>query len=288
MREWLLVLLYGLLTSSASFSCVSAIPLMPIGDLIVVCMSTPVFSVILDKLVLKRPLTLLSVTLCVSIVFGDILVVHPELLTGSGTSGEAGEAEARLPGDDLQRRGAAYLAGVALCLYTAAAVSVSNVVQISVTQPAPSAWTKNHLMVVAGVWSVLLSAAAAATQLSPNRLLSWPAAASLAPLTGALLAASAALTLAALWATASAVALLQHATLVTMLRSTEICISLVTEAVYWGHLPHPLSAVGSILVMLSIVMMSAHDIIILSIESLKKRLRQALFSTEKKKSLEWV
>ena len=80
-------------------------------------------------------------------VFGDLLVVHPELLTRDGTSREA---EARLPGDDLQRRGAAYLAGVALCLYTAAAVSVSNVVQISVTQPAPSAWTKNHLMVVAG------------------------------------------------------------------------------------------------------------------------------------------
>ena len=81
-------------------------------------------------------------------VFGDLLVVHPELLTRDGTSREA---EARLPGDDLQRRGAAYLAGVALCLYTAAAVSVSNVVQISVTQPAPStAWTKDHLMVVAG------------------------------------------------------------------------------------------------------------------------------------------
>ena len=75
-------------------------------------------------------------------------MVHPELLTGSGTSG--GEAEARLPGDDLQRHSATYLAGVALCLYTAAAVSVSNVVQISVTQPAASAWTKDHLMVVAG------------------------------------------------------------------------------------------------------------------------------------------
>ena len=41
-------------------------------------------------------------------------------------------------------------------------------------------------------------------------------------------------------------------------------------------------------VMLSIVMMSAHDIIISSMESLKKRLSQALFSTEKQKSLEWV
>ena len=40
--------------------------------------------------------------------------------------------------------------------------------------------------------------------------------------------------------------------------------------------------------MLSIVMMSAHDIIISSMESLKKRLSQALFSTEKQKSLEWV
>ena len=85
-REWLLVLLYGLLTSSASFSCVSAIPLMPIGDLIVVCMSTPVFSVILDKLVLKRPLTLLSVTLCVLIgdhqqlVRPHLRVVHLQLM----------------------------------------------------------------------------------------------------------------------------------------------------------------------------------------------------------------
>ena len=85
-REWLLVLLYGLLTSSASFSCVSAIPLMPIGDLIVVCMSTPVFSVILDKLVLKRPLTLLSVTLCVLIgdhqqlVLPHLHVVHLQLI----------------------------------------------------------------------------------------------------------------------------------------------------------------------------------------------------------------
>ena len=86
MREWLLVLLYGLLTSSASFSCVSAIPLMPFGDLIVVCMSTPVFSVILDKLVLKRPLTLLSVTLCVLIgdhqqlVLPHLRVVHLQLI----------------------------------------------------------------------------------------------------------------------------------------------------------------------------------------------------------------
>ena len=81
-REWLLVLLYGLLTSSASFSCVSAIPLMPIGDLIVVCMSTPVFSVILDKLVLKRPLTLLSVTLCVLIGGHHQQLVQPHRHVG--------------------------------------------------------------------------------------------------------------------------------------------------------------------------------------------------------------
>ena len=42
------------------------------------------------------------------------------------------------------------------------------------------------------------------------------------------------------------------------------------------------------IMMISIVMMSAHDIILSSMEFLKKKLSKALFSTEKQKSLEWV
>ena len=65
--EYALVCLYGFLTSSATFAVVTALPFMPIGDLIVICMSTPVFSVIFDALINKTQVTLLSVALCVLI-----------------------------------------------------------------------------------------------------------------------------------------------------------------------------------------------------------------------------
>ena len=62
-----LVCLYGLLSSSASFAVVTALPRMPVGDVIVICMSTPVFSIIFSALILKTRLTLLSVALCIFI-----------------------------------------------------------------------------------------------------------------------------------------------------------------------------------------------------------------------------
>ena len=64
---WTLAVLRGLMTSSMSFACIMAVPLMPIGDLIVLCFISPVFSVILEGLILKRPLTILSLSLCVLI-----------------------------------------------------------------------------------------------------------------------------------------------------------------------------------------------------------------------------
>ena len=101
---------------------------------------------------------------------------------------------------------------------------------------------------------------------SPRLLVSAP---------GLALLTSGLLTLAAVWLTVSAVSVLQAPTLVTMIRSTEICLALVTEALYWGHAPHPISALGSLLVnifldlklhinmfcqvMLCIGTMAAHD-----------------------------
>ena len=50
-----------------SFVCVVAVRLMPIGDLIVLAFTSPVFSVVMDAVFLQRRLTLLSVTLCLLI-----------------------------------------------------------------------------------------------------------------------------------------------------------------------------------------------------------------------------
>ena len=66
-RTWLLASLRGFLTASMTFCCVMAVPLMPIGDLVVIAFISPVFSLILECLILKRPLTVLSTILCILI-----------------------------------------------------------------------------------------------------------------------------------------------------------------------------------------------------------------------------
>ena len=67
----------------------------------------------------------------------------------------------------------------------------------------------------AGVWSVVLSLVT--TPLLPNRLVSAPL--SLSPVGGAMLLSTALVTLLAVWWTVTAVAILQHPTLISMLRS---------------------------------------------------------------------
>ena len=58
--------------------------------------------------------------------------------------------------------------------------------------------------------------------------------------------------------------------LVSLPRSTEICISLVTEAVYWASPPGALSAAGSLLVMVCVAAMALHDTILAKIKSIGK------------------
>ena len=67
-RTWLLASLRGFLIASMSFSCVMAVSLMPIGDLVVIAFSSSiVFSLMLECLILKRPLTVLATILCILI-----------------------------------------------------------------------------------------------------------------------------------------------------------------------------------------------------------------------------
>ena len=66
-KRYLLVCVYGILVSTSSFSVTSALPLMPIGDLVVICFTSPIFSVFFDAVILKRKLTILSIVLCMFI-----------------------------------------------------------------------------------------------------------------------------------------------------------------------------------------------------------------------------
>lgn len=67
----MLTSLYGLLMSAAGLTCLAAIPLMPIGDLIVLCFTSPVFAVFFEFLILKRPIKVFTLALCALI--GEIL-----------------------------------------------------------------------------------------------------------------------------------------------------------------------------------------------------------------------
>ena len=64
LSQWLKISLYGLLMSSLTLGSLAAIPLMPIGDLIVLCFTSPVFALFFEFLILKRPVRVLSVFLC--------------------------------------------------------------------------------------------------------------------------------------------------------------------------------------------------------------------------------
>ena len=83
---YFLIGFYGFSVSTMSFACLAAIQLMPIGDLIVICFASPIFSVFLDRIVLKRALTFLSLSLCLLIVIGDVLVVKLPFLLGESDS----------------------------------------------------------------------------------------------------------------------------------------------------------------------------------------------------------
>ena len=99
---------------------------------------------------------------------------------------------------------------------------------------------------MSGVFSVLL--ALASTVFLPNRKLTDPLS---LPLSSALaLPVAAVMTLLAFWFITLAVSITHRPTLISMLRSTEIILSLVTESVWWGHPPHYLSVIGSLLVTL--------------------------------------
>ena len=230
---------------------------MPIGDLIVICFTAPVFSVLLDRIVLKRSFTLLSICLCFLIVIGDVLVIQPPFIFPKVESEPNATHDTQLSEESMsvEKHGEHYFLGVALCLYTAAAISVANVVGAKCNKMDIST---SKLMLVSGCSSLILSLVS--TVFLPNRVLSDPQ--SLTTEAAVLLPVSATITMLAYWTITLAISITSNPTLIAILRSTEILISLVTESVWWNQLPGTLSLLGALLVSACVLAMSAHDWIV--------------------------
>ena len=192
-------------------------------------------------------------------VLGDILVVQPSFIfpntnttvttntnTSSDVNGVSGVEMTPDSAEDL-KQGSHYMLGVGLCLFAAATCAGSNVLNVKITRSNERV-SSVHLLLLTGVFSLLLSLAS--TVFLPNRLLTGPQS---LPLSSALaLPVAAVMTLLAFWFVTLAVSITRHPTLVSMLRSTEIILSLVTESVWWGRPPHYLSVLGSLLVTISL------------------------------------
>ena len=184
-KKILLLTAYGFFVSTMSFSFLAAIPYMPLGDLIVISFMSPVFSVFLDKIVLKRPLTCLAVFLCMVIIIGDVLVVKPPILFGNEQNEQTDDnnnitgiskhiylsnlltkEEESTPSKEHDKM---YFIGVALCLYTALAGSVSNVLatKCRMLRVSPS-----FLMLISGASSLVLSLIV--SPIFSNRLITSP------------------------------------------------------------------------------------------------------------------
>ena len=138
-----------------------------------------------------------------------------------------------------------YFTRVGLCFYTALASSVANVVS---TQCYKMNVTPSQIMLVRGFSLFLLSLIS--TFFLPNRLLLNPQD---IPLREALfLPVCAVMVMMASWMMTLAIDITRQPTLVTVLRSTEILISIITESLWWGKIPNTLSILGSQLVTLCV------------------------------------
>jgi len=62
-KRTVLLIAYGVSTATMSFACLTAIRFMPIGDYIAVCFVSPAISVFLERIILKTPLTILTILL---------------------------------------------------------------------------------------------------------------------------------------------------------------------------------------------------------------------------------
>jgi len=237
---------------------------MPIGDLIVISFTSPVFSVFLDRIILKRLLTFLSVGLCFLIVLGDVLVVQPPILFGEEDSMNDTIRQYKEEDQEEERQGQYYYLGVGLCFYAAAAGAIANVVGARCNKMNIST---SQLMLVSGFSSILLSLVS--SPFLPNRLLTDPQSFSLKA--SVLLPVSAGITMIAYWTITLAISITSHPTLISMLRSTEILISLGTEALWWNQLPGTISLLGSLLVSACVLCMAAHDRIVAAVARTRAR-----------------
>jgi len=228
------LVVYSVLMASISFSCLLAISMMPIGDLIVISFASPAFSVFLSRWLLGTPLTLLSVALSFLILVGDTLVAQPPFLFG-------GE----------QDKTSLYYIGVALCLYVAVSSSLAD---IASTYCSKAGVSTSMLMIGTGLASIIVSISGLAYSATSLWGLVVVLQGSLAYLVG-----SGLMVMLAFWWVAAALALTRSPTLVAMLRSTEILLAMFTESAINTQLPDALSCSGSLLVLLCVLCMSCHD-----------------------------
>jgi len=272
-----LLISYGAMMATMSFACLSAIPFMPVGDLIVICFASPAVSVFLERLLLKTPFTIIGIFLSLTIVAGDVLVVQPPFIFGEqedsiNQSTTANHTVNQLDQSfydleysyhqlnqshthrqlikafKLSEHDSDYYLGVGLCIYSAFAAAMCNILNTKLNRVGIGS---NPLMLISGAFSLLVSLIS--LSFMDNRIVSGGG---LELVPSLMLPASAIVTMLAFWFITIAIDLVRQPTLISMLRSTEILFSLFTDSFYNQEFPGPLKITGSAVVLLCVCGMS--------------------------------
>jgi len=250
-----LLMAYGFIISTISFGINVAVQLMPVGDLVVISFSSPVFSVFLERLLLKTPLTILSIFLSFTVIIGDTLVVQPSFIFQTQEYQRLNSSVnlTSLEPDPSILRGKSewsYYLGVLLCLYRAVGVATTNIINTKLNR---FGIKSAALMLVAGISGFMLSLVSLI--FVDNRIVSGN---KLATYQSLVLPLSGIFSMLAFWFIVLAIDLVRQPTLISMVRSTEILFSLVTDSIFKRELPSLLKFIGTLLVLSCVSCMSCH------------------------------
>ena len=227
--------------------------MMPVGDMIIIIFSAPVFTVLMSRVILKRKITFLSFSICILIVVGDVLVVRPPFLFSDDyKERSSSNFDASVFLHNVQSHGSKYFIGVGLVTLGAFTSGVAYSVSALFIQ---KGGTSNLLVLSNGLISFILSFAA--MPVIENRIVVNPATLTLK--SWLCIFSVVLLHTLSYFQTTKAIALTDRPTLITVFRSLEIPFSLITESIWWSHIPPTLSIVGALLILVCVTIMTYHD-----------------------------
>ncbi|TRY61304.1 hypothetical protein TCAL_14962 [Tigriopus californicus] len=254
------VLGFGLTVGILTLASYVAVQMVPVSDFLVICFTSPIFTVFLSKCILKTSVTFTKVGLCLILTIGVILVVKPHMIFQTfDNDSEALEMEANHTrrateemetGDTVNSDALTYTLGILASGVASICGALVNV-QVAKCRMCSS----NLLMISGGVGTLLVSFLCPLINI-PNRIFEDSSG---IPFSSWMLIISVSIGSIVAGLLLVIANKLASPTIVIMFRSTELIFALAGEWMIFKITPELLGCLGSILVLASVIAMPWAD-----------------------------